>query len=90
MINMKKKMVIIVVVVLTILLISVSFLLKDNKTFFKTTYEGVQNQNIFIPKYSYFKEECCMTAATFYSLKSEETLKKEIDNYMKDFKYLWI
>lgn len=84
---MKKRVFIIVVVVLTVLLISVFLLLKENKTFFKTTYEGVQNQIIFIPKYSYFKDECCMTAATFYSLKSERKLKKEIDNYMKDFKY---
>ena len=28
-----------------------------------------------------------MTVASFYSLKSEKTLKKEIDNYMKDFEY---
>ena len=84
---MKKKIAITVVVVLIILLICVFLLLKNNKTFFKKTYEGIQNQEIFIPKYSYFKEECCMTAATFYSLKSERVLKKEINNYMKDFKY---
>ena len=84
---MKKKIVITVVTILTILLISIFILLKSNKTFYKTTYTGVQNQEIFIPKYSYFKEECCMTAAVFYSLKSEKNLKNEIDNYMKDFKY---
>ena len=28
-----------------------------------------------------------MTAASFYSLRSEKELKKEIDNYMKDFEY---
>ena len=28
-----------------------------------------------------------MTAASFYSLRNEKELKKEIDNYMKDFEY---
>ena len=28
-----------------------------------------------------------MTAAVFHSLKSKKSLKKEIDNYMKDFEY---
>lgn len=58
-----------------------------NKTFFKTTYIGVQGQKIFIPRYSYFTEECCMTASFFYSLRSEKELKQEIDNYIKDFEY---
>ncbi len=84
---MKKKIAIIILTILTILLISMFLILRGNKTFFKNNYIGVQNQNIFIPKYSYFKDECCMTAAIFYSLKSEKTLKNEIDNYMKDFRY---
>ena len=58
-----------------------------NKTFFKTTYIGVNKQEIFIPKYSYFKDESGMTIATFYSLKSEKKLRKEINNYMSDFEY---
>lgn len=65
----------------------VIILLLGNKTFFKETYIGTQEQEIFIPKFSYFKEECCMTAASFYSLRSEESLKKEIEEYMKDFIY---
>ena len=28
-----------------------------------------------------------MTAATFYSLKTKRQLKREIDNYLKNFKY---
>ena len=84
---MKKKIIIIIILLLTVLLISLFLVLRTNKTFFKTTYIGVENQKIFIPKYSYFDNECCMTAAVFYSLKSEKQLKKEINNYMKDFKY---
>lgn len=70
-----------------IIILSISFILISNKTFFKTTYIGVNNQEIFIPRYSFFKGECCMTAATFYSLKNEKQLQREIDNYMKDFTF---
>jgi len=84
---MKKKRILILVLAIIIVLIGILLgILVSNKTFFKNTYTGTQGQEIFIPKYSYFKNECCMTAATFYSLKSEKQLKKEIDNYMKDFK----
>ncbi len=58
-----------------------------NKTFFSEEYEGVDGKIRFIPKYSYFKSECCMTLATFYSLRSEKDLKNEINEYMKDFEY---
>lgn len=86
---MKKPKIIISSIITIIIIIIVAFfmLLMSNKTFFKSEYIGVQGQKIFLPKYSYFKEECCMTAAIFYSLKSEKRLKKEIDNYMKDFEY---
>ena len=77
----------ILISILVIILITISILLTTNKTFFHNTYIGIDNQKIFIPKYSYFKDECCMTAATFYSLKSEKQLNKEISNYLKDFKY---
>lgn len=87
----KKRTTIIVIISLVLIAFILGTLivsLINNKTFFKTTYisrEG--NKEIFIPKYSYFKEECCMTAATFYSLKSKKQLDKEILNYMKDFEY---
>ncbi len=84
---MKRKIIISLVSILGIILIVSAIFLGSNKTFFKNTYIGVNNQKIFIPKYSYFKDECCMTAATFYSLKSEKQLKKERNNYLKDFKY---
>ena len=84
---MKKKIIISLLSILVIILIITAIFLSTNKTFFKNTYIGVNNQKIFIPKYSYFKDECCMTAATFYSLKSEKQLNKEINNYLKDFKY---
>ncbi len=81
---MKKK---IVIVIIGLILIIQIVALSINKTFFKTTYIGVQSQEIFIPRFSYFKDECCMTAATFYSLKTKQQLKKEINKYLKDFKY---
>ncbi len=81
---MKKRIIITIIIVG---LLSILLLLSTNKTFFKNTYIGVNKQEIFIPKYSFFKDECCMTAATFYSLKSKKSLQKEIDNYLKDFKY---
>lgn len=42
---------------------------------------------MFIPKYSYFKSDCCMYAAIFQSLKTKKDLEKEINDYMKDFEY---
>ena len=76
--------------VLFLLLFIVAFVsvkLVTNKTFFKTKYVGIEGQEIFIPRFSYFKDECCMTAAVFHSLKSKKSLKKEINAYLKDFEY---
>jgi hypothetical protein len=84
--NMKKKHYIILEILAVIIFVGI-LVLYNNKTFFKDKYIGVNKQEIFIPRYSYFDSECCMTAATFYSLKSEGKLKKEIDNYLKDFDY---
>ena len=81
---MIKKVVILIVIILVLCMF---LILLTNKTFFKTTYVGVQDQEIFIPKYSFFKREAGMTVASFYSLKSERTLKSEIDDYMQDFEY---
>ncbi|MBR6689231.1 MAG: hypothetical protein IKL68_04370 [Clostridia bacterium] len=85
----QKLKVLFVVIPLLILIIASTIVvaLGTNKTFFKEEYEGVDGKIRFIPKYSYFKSECCMTAAIFYSLRSESALKEEIENYMKDFKY---
>ena len=71
----------------TILAISILMILLSNKTFFKTTYIGINNQEIFIPRYSFFKREAGMTVASFYSLKSERILRSEIDDYMQEFEY---
>ena len=82
------KKVFIALTVFSILMFLICILnLSINKTFFKNIYIGVQNQEIFIPKYSYFNRESGMTCASFKSLKSEKLLKEEINNYMKDFKY---
>lgn len=81
---MKKKVLLIISIIAAI---CIFITLLSNKTFFKTTYIGINDQEIFIPRYSFFKREAGMTVASFYSLKSEETLRKEIYNYMKDFEY---
>ena len=88
---MKKELVyviiFIIIIVIIILGINLYARLYTNKTFFKNTYIGVQNQEIFIPRYSFFENESGMTVASFKSLKSKKTLEKEIENYMKDFEY---
>ena len=81
---MKKKVLLIIGLIAAICIFVILF---SNKTFFKTTYIWINDQEIYIPRYSFFKREAGMTVASFYSLKSEKTLKKEIDNYMKDFEY---
>lgn len=83
---MKFKKIIIPIILIILLIVFIGIGL-TNKTFFKTKYIGVVGQEIFIPRFSYFKEECCMTAATFYSLKGKKQLNKEIKKYLKDFKY---
>ena len=65
----------------------VTILVINNKTFLTNTYTGSGNYDIFIPKYSYFKDECCMYSANFYSLKSKEKLDNEINNYLDQFEY---
>ena len=81
---MKKKVLVTMSIIAAICIFTI---LLSNKTFFKTTYIGINDQEIFIPRFSFFKREAGMTVASFYSLKSEKTLKKEIGNYMKDFEY---
>lgn len=85
---MKKIHIFIIIIVFSIIFSLIIFTkLKNNETFYQNIYIGNQNQEIFIPKYSYFVEECCMTSATFYSLKSERKLQEEIDNYLSEFTY---
>ncbi len=85
----KKKIIIILIVSSVIALISwILILLSTNETFFNTSYIGMNNQEIFIPKYSYFKEECCMFTDIFYSLRSKGDLQKEIDNYLSAFEQM--
>ena len=77
-----------VLVVIGIIFVLCAFIvLVTNKTFFKTTYIEIHDQEIFIPRYSFFKRETGMTVASFYSLKSERVLRSEIDDYMQEFKY---
>ena len=79
------KKALIVIGIIFVLFIFVVLL--TNKTFFRTTYIGIHDQEIFIPRYSFFKREAGMTVASFYSLKSERALRSEIDDYMQEFEY---
>ena len=82
-----KKVVITLILIFLFIFIICIYTLSTNKTFFKDTYIGVQNQEIFIPRYSFFENESGMTVASFKSLKSKKELEKEIENYMKEFEY---
>ena len=75
------------IVIGIIFILCVFVVLLTNKTFFKTTYIGIHDEEIFIPRYSFYKREAGMTVASFYSLKSERALRSEIDDYMQDFEY---
>lgn len=72
---------------LVVFIIVIGFMLLINKTFYHNSYKTINNNEIFIPRFSYFDSECCMTAATFYSLKSKRLLDTEIDEYLSDFIY---
>ncbi len=79
-----------IILVLLILFILGGFtymILDSNKTYFKNEYIGVHGEKIYIPKHSYYVSECCMTAATFYSLRSKNDLEKDINRYLKGFEY---
>ncbi len=84
---MKKLLMILIPIIFIILIFVLNIMLITNKTYYKNKYYTVNNQEIFIPRFSYFNSECCMTAATFYSLKSKNLLEREIGNYLDDFTY---
>jgi len=84
---MKKKVVMILCFLILLVFLLTGYLLFTNKTFFKESYLRVDQKEMFIPKYSYFKDECCMTAATFYSFRFKKNLDYEIKHYMDDFDY---
>lgn len=84
---MKKKLFILFGVFILIgfsLYTVVIYKLKNNSTYNSNIYHG-RGHDIYIPLHSYLKEECCMTVASFYNLKSKEELEKDIQNYLKDF-----
>ena len=84
---MRKRIFIVIFSIFLLIIFMCIISLFSNKTFFKTTYIGVNNQKIFIPKYSFFEREGGMTCASFNSLRSEKELKEEIEDYMKNFEY---
>lgn len=82
-----KKIIMALSCLLVVFIIVVNFMLLINKTFYHTSYKTIDNNEIFIPRFSYFDSECCMTAANFYSLKSKHLLDQEINDYLSDFTY---
>ncbi|MCI9433792.1 MAG: hypothetical protein HFI86_00765 [Bacilli bacterium] len=82
-----KKIIMVLSGLLVVFIIIVNFMLLINKTFYHTSYKTIDDNEIFIPRFSYFGSECCMTAATFYSLKSKHLLDQEISEYLNDFTY---
>lgn len=82
----KKKTTLIVSIVITLILVGIIIFLAQNKTFFKDKYISVTNKEIFVPRFSYFKEEN-ETSAKFTSLKGTTVLEKEISNYLETFNY---
>ena len=86
---MSKRTYAIILVVLILFIIGgfTYMLLNSNKTYLKTEYIGVHGEKIYIPKHSYYVSECCMTAATFYSLRGKKDLEKDINRYLSGFEY---
>lgn len=82
-----KKIIMVLSCLLVVFIIVVNFMLLINKTFYHTSYKTIDNNEIFIPRFSYFDSECCMTATNFYSLKSKHLLDQEINDYLSDFTY---
>lgn len=76
-----KKFLIIVVIIFAI--IGFLFLI-TNRCFFFTTYKG-GDKNIFIPRFCFLYKEGGLTVASFCSLRSKDSLQKEIDNYLSTF-----
>lgn len=82
----KKKIVLIVCGVILVILLGITIFLAQNKTFFKTKYIGVTNKEIFVPRFSYFKEDS-KNILKLNSIKSKKTLDKEIGNYLETLSY---
>ncbi|MFA5407939.1 MAG: hypothetical protein WC343_04115 [Bacilli bacterium] len=82
-----KKVYIIVLSIIVTLIVMFNLFMLSNRAYFKTTYIGNNNQKIYIPRFSYFEGECCMTSATFYSFVPKPILENHIDNYLSDFEY---
>ena len=72
---MKKKVIIIVILILCIIRFVPTGLKVNKETLHK----------IETPRFSFLKEECCMSVATFKSLKSYITLKLEIENMLNRY-----
>lgn len=45
----------------------------------------VSSATLNVPKFSIYKEECCMYSVTFKSFQNIELLKKELNKIMKDY-----
>lgn len=82
----KKRIVLIVCGVILVILLGITIFLAQNKTFFKTKYINPSNNEIFVPRFSYFKEDS-KNILKLNSIKSKKALDKEIGNYLETLSY---
>ena len=74
------------IMIFAIIVLFVIFLILKFMPFNKSTYKSEQTGvKLKIPGFSSFKKECCMTSATFTSLRSSLVLKKELNDIMSDY-----
>ena len=69
------------------LLIAIFFLIRVKYTKVGTTerFLPVSSATLEVPKFSIYKEECCMFSVTFQSFQNIKLLQKELDNIMNGY-----
>lgn len=76
------KKIIIIVVILIFLIIGLKFIPFGTKKMVM----GASLISIEVPKLSSLDSECCSYQATFKSIRSENSLRKDLDNIMSKYK----
>lgn len=71
-------------IILIIFVIVILLFLATNRCFFFTTYRDGEKE-IFVPRFCFLYKESGLTVLTFYSLRSQNSLQKEIDEYLSTF-----
>lgn len=73
--------------ILLILLIVVFFVIRTRYTVMgnEERFLPISSATLKVPKFSIYKEECCMYSVTFKSFQNINLLKKELDKIMNDY-----